>query len=403
MSESAEEQKARSSGSPSVTKLARGFAIWIGSWWLLLGLLFAPVTPGGLLTVLIVAAVLTAPIILVLRGLAGRYHPPAGQRLWLLRPFWYVQAALPLVGVGALGGLVLGLLFSAPGAGGRWGATIAATAFGIAAIAGYFGSRRLVVRELLVEHPDLPSGFEGTRIVQLSDLHVGPQTDRAFLARIAAAVRAAEPDLIAITGDQVDDYGLDTDDFVAAFGGLTAPLGVVAIAGNHDIYAGWRTVRERLEAAGIRVLVNDATALERGDGRVWLAGTGDPAAFGWSAGGASEAVPDIAATLARVPSGAFVIALAHNPALWPALVRRGVALTLSGHTHHGQLSIPRLRWSMASPFLRYAMGSYHEAASLLYINPGTNYWGIPLRIGAWPEVTVLTLRRGATVALTVER
>lgn len=58
---------------------------------------------------------------------------------------------------------------------------------------------------------------------------------------------------------------------------------------------------------------------------------------------------------------------------------------------------------MASPFLRYAMGNYHEAASLLYINPGTNYWGIPLRIGAWPEVTVLTLRRGPLVRLTVER
>ena len=104
-------------------------------------------------------------------------------------------------------------------------------------------------------------------------------------------------------------------------------------------------------------------------------------------------MPDIDRTLAQVPAGAFTLALAHNPALWPRLANRHVQLTLSGHTHHGQVSIPRLRWSLASLFLEYAMGSYRRGGSLLYINPGTNYWGLPLRIGALPEVTVLTLRR----------
>ena len=86
--------------------------------------------------------------------------------------------------------------------------------------------------------------------------------------------------------------------------------------------------------------------------------------------------------------------LAHNPALWPALARGGVTLTLSGHTHHGQLSIPRLGWSLASPFLELAMGVHRAGDSLLYIHPGTNFWGIPFRIGALPEVAVLTLRAG---------
>jgi len=85
--------------------------------------------------------------------------------------------------------------------------------------------------------------------------------------------------------------------------------------------------------------------------------------------------------------------LAHNPALWPAIARRGASLTLSGHTHHGQFSIPRLGWSLASPFLEHAMGVHRLGGSLLYIHPGTNYWGIPFRIGALPEVTVLTLRQ----------
>ena len=88
------------------------------------------------------------------------------------------------------------------------------------------------------------------------------------------------------------------------------------------------------------------------------------------------------------------IMLAHNPVLWPALAGHGVRLTLSGHTHHGQLSVPRLDWSLASVFLEHAMGSHRTGDSLLYINPGTNYWGLPFRLGALPEVTVLTLRRG---------
>jgi hypothetical protein len=87
------------------------------------------------------------------------------------------------------------------------------------------------------------------------------------------------------------------------------------------------------------------------------------------------------------------VVLAHNPALWPALAARRVPLTLSGHTHHGQLAIPAFNWCLASPFLKHAMGAYEENGALLYISAGANYWGIPFRIGCPPEVTVLTLHR----------
>jgi predicted MPP superfamily phosphohydrolase len=96
--------------------------------------------------------------------------------------------------------------------------------------------------------------------------------------------------------------------------------------------------------------------------------------------------------LAAVHQGEFSVVLAHNPALWSELARRGADLTLSGHTHHGQLAIPRLGWSVASLFFEHAMDVYREGRSVLYINPGTNFWGIPFRIGALPEVTVITLR-----------
>lgn len=366
-------------------------------WWAIIWALLAPVLPGYGLPVPLVALVAAAPILVFTRMRAAGAYPSAAIRLWVFRPFWYVQLGLPLIAACGVLGFLVGIPFGRAASLGRWALLIAAAGYVLAAIAGYIGSRSLRVEELEANFPDLPAGLEGMRIAQLSDLHVGPHTSRSYLARVARAVQDARPDLIAITGDQVDDYAPDVRIFAAAFGGLSAPLGVFGIPGNHDVYAGWPAVRAGMEAMGIAVLVNEAVEIRRGDGRFWLAGTGDPA------GGRGPAAPDVNRTLARVPAGAFTIALAHNPALWPALARRGVQLTLSGHTHYGQLSIPGLNWSLASPFLEQAMGTHRLGDSLLYINPGTNYWGLPFRIGALPEVTVVTLRRSPGREAAIER
>jgi hypothetical protein len=209
--------------------------------------------------------------------------------------------------------------------------------------------------------------------------------------------------LIAYTGDQVDDYPRDMEVFATYFGDLKAPLGVYAIAGNHDVYAGWSAVRRGLELMGARVLVNDATRITRNGSSFWLAGTGDPAGAQmarFSHDGEPPA-PDIGKTLSKIPADAFYIVLAHNPGLFASLATRGAPLTLSGHTHYGQFAIPFLHWCLASPFLRFAMDSHVVGRSALYINPGTNYWGIPFRIGTPPEVTVLTLRATSASAPSV--
>jgi predicted MPP superfamily phosphohydrolase len=376
-------------GAP-LRRLVTVVVAWMGLWWAILGALLAPVLPGSGLPVLIAALVAPAPILVFFRMRSRGSYPSAAVRVWVFRPFWYVQLGLPLIAVGGVIGFLAGAPFGAAMSTGRWGLLIAASIFAFAAVAGYIGSRWLQVKEMDAPFPDLPEPLEGMRIVQISDLHVGPHTSRRYLAAVARKVRDAHPDLIAVTGDQVDDYASDVAYFAEAFSGLKAPLGVFAVAGNHDVYAGWSAVRSGLEKMGITVLVNDAIEVRRGTGSFWVAGTGDPAGARGHA-----AAPDLARTLARVPEEAFTIVLAHNPALWPGLARRGVHLTLSGHTHHGQLSIPRLGWSLASPFLELAMGSHRLGNSLLYINPGTNYWGLPFRIGALPEVTVLTLRRSS--------
>ena len=364
--------------------------VWLGGSGLIVGAWLHPVIPGGWATIAAVLALVAIPVRTFVRGIAGGHYPSRVVRLLILRPFWYAMLFMPVLAIATLVGGLAGLPFSASGPAGRWALSIAGTVMALVALAGYLDSRRLVVRQLDVRMPRLPKAFDGLRVVQISDLHVGPHTPRRFLERISAAVRDASPDLIAVTGDQVDDFAQDVEVFNSAFDGLRAPLGTFIVAGNHDVYAGWDAVQRGLSAAGFSVLVNEAVSVERQGVRLWVAGTGDPAAKGWPQEGG--AAPDVAQTLAAVPSDEPVLVLAHNPALWPALASQGADLTLSGHTHYGQFAVPSRGWSMASPFLKLAMGWHRHNRSLLYIHPGTNYWGIPFRLGTPPEVTVLTLR-----------
>jgi len=371
--------------------------VWLGGSWLIVGSLLHQLLPGGWVTVLAVLAWFAIPVSVVARGLTNSLYPSALTRLFVLRPAWYAMLFSPLLAVTGIVGAMAGLPFGASGAFGRVVVLTAATLFAVFSVIGYFGSRKLVVRQLELTLPRLPAGFDGFKLVQLSDLHVGPHTSRKFLRRIADAVRDAMPDMIVYTGDQVDDFPRDVDHLVSALGDIEAPLGTFAIPGNHDVYAGWDAVRSRLSAAGITVLVNESITIERDAHRLWIAGTGDPAGSGWQRDGGLNAAPDVDRTLQHIPAGEPTIVLAHNPVLWPALAKRGVDLTLSGHTHYGQFAIPRWNWNIAGMFLEHSMGIRRKGDSTLYINPGTNYWGIPLRIGTPPEVTVLTLRRSAEV------
>jgi predicted MPP superfamily phosphohydrolase len=368
--------------------------------WSVIGLV-VPVPIGDRWLVVALAVATTAPLVAFIVQGGWRAYPTATFRLLVVRPVLYTQLLLPLVAGGGLLGLAVGALFGNPITGARLGAGIVLGGMTLLLTAGYIGSARLVRRQVEVTVPGLPTPWDGVRIAQISDLHVGPHTSRRYLARVANTVSALKPDAIAITGDLVDDRSEDVVHFAAAVGGLRAPLGVYLIPGNHDVYAGWDDVERQLRAMlpDTTLLVNDARILMRGGAPLAIVGTGDPA----GRNGADNVAPDIDRALRAVPAGTTVVALAHNPALWPALAERGVALTLSGHTHWGQFALPRLGWSLASPFLARAMGAHSEGDALLYINPGTGYWGVPFRIGAGPEVTIITLRGGPRAAIAAGR
>lgn len=358
---------------------------------------------GAPLAVALIALYTTIPLLLFVKWRGWPFYPGAAFRVFVVRAVLYSQLVLPFAAAAAVLGMLIGipfghsLLFGRLASGGVVGATA------LVLLAGYFGSRRLVVREVDASVPELPAAFDGVRIAQISDLHVGPQTSRRFLARVAAAVGRATPDIIAVTGDVVDDRAEDVPWYAAAFATLEAPLGVYIIPGNHDIYAGWdavaRSLRQRTKAT---ILVNDARVVERRGGQLAIVGTGDPAAGSRAIGVPNDnAAPDVDRALASVPAGTTTVAFAHNPALWPGLAKRGVSLTLSGHTHWGQFALPRLGWSLASPFLEHAMGGHRAGDALLYINPGTGYWGIPFRLGAFPEITIVRLRRADEAGLSI--
>jgi predicted MPP superfamily phosphohydrolase len=379
------------------TALAVFLSVFVGSW-LIVGALLAPVV-GGWTTICLAALALTVvPLIVLFRSRGSSHYPGKAIRLLVFRPMWYAQLLLLLSALGGLTGAVAGLPLGAAGRAGRAAIALVAVVYTLFALLGYAGSRKLAVASLTVTLPTLPDALEGLCIAQICDTHIGPQTSRAYLARVAAAVRGAQPDLIAVVGDLIDDFAADVSIYSDALGDLTAPLGVYIVAGNHEVYAGWGDVLPRLRALSHTLLVNESRVVEHKGVRMAIAGTGDPAAG--RIPGPLVPAPDIAGTLSRIPERMFTLVLAHNPALWPPLATAGVPLTLSGHTHWGQLSVNRAGWSVANIFLDLAMGAYRRGDSLLYVSPGTNYWGIPFRIGARAELSILTLRRGAEATIT---
>ena len=386
---------------PGAVRFLRLLLMWVAGNWIVVGAAVAPVVPGGWVTMVAIAVLATLPIVALLGARASGRYPGAATRLFVLRPFVYAQMLLPLAaGCALIGGVIGGVAGLASGAslgmvGGtaRAGIVVACAVGVLGALLGLIGSRRLVLQPVDVSHPDLPAEFDGLRIVQLSDLHIGPQTSRAYLARVKRMVDQAAADIIVVTGDLIDDHAADVDAYARALGTLAAPMGVFVCAGNHDVYSDWPEVARRLSALPVTVLVNDARVLERGRASLAIAGTGDPAGRGTTVG------PDIPRTLSAIPAGVFTVVLAHNPALWPALAERGVPLTLSGHTHWGQLALPSLGWSLATPFNAHAMGVHRNGNALLSVHPGTGFWGIPFRLGTPPEVAVVTLRRGMEAAV----
>lgn len=241
-----------------------------------------------------------------------------------------------------------------------------------------WGNRAVTVSAYSVSLPGLPAGFEGFRVVQVSDLHneeFGPGN-----ARLLEKLRAAAPDLIVLTGDLVDSVHTDLDVAISFAQAAVEIAPTYFVTGNHEArLADYAALRDGLQSAGVTVLENQAVTLARGTDRVVLYGLQDPAF------GDSPALPE---------TEEFLILLAHRPEYFEGYAAQGADLVFSGHAHGGQVRLPFLGGLFAPGqgfFPKYDFGLYREFGAVMVVSRGLGNSIIPLRVNDPPELVIMSL------------
>jgi uncharacterized protein len=261
-----------------------------------------------------------------------------------------------------------------------------AAAAGLAAAAvGAVEARDLVTQRVRVRLRKLPLGLDGLRIVQISDLHIGRNIHRDYVAGVVARANELAPDVVAITGDLVDGSVEALREHVAPIAALRARFGVFFVTGNHEYYSGAKPWIEHLTSLGIRVLGNERVPIEGPDGGIDLAGVYDSSSARYGIGHAHD--PDRA--LAGRDPERVVVLLAHQPKSIHDAARLGVSLQLSGHTHGGQI-FPLGYFLFDQPFIS---GLHRQGDTQIYVSRGAGYWGPPMRVAAPAEVALIELVR----------
>jgi predicted MPP superfamily phosphohydrolase len=284
--------------------------------------------------------------------------------------------------------------FAAPTSAGRRHALNAAGNLAVAAplVAIGYGAlierTRFRVREVDTFVPGLAPGLDGLRILQLSDIHMGPFLSESDLARVVDMGMELKPHLAVITGDLISTHGDPLDACIRQLARVKADAGVFGCMGNHEHYARAEDYVEKAGArAGIRFLRSHSQQLQFGGSTLNLAGVDHQLS--------THGKQYLVGAERMVVPGAFNLLLSHNPAVFPVAARQGYNLMLSGHTHGGQISVEIYDESItpARFFTRYIYGLYHAQGAAAYVTRGIGTIAVPVRIGAPPEITVIRLRK----------
>ncbi len=252
------------------------------------------------------------------------------------------------------------------------------------ALVGYgaWEATRLEVTRVEASSPDLPPELDGTRVALVTDIHAGAVRSADFTRQVVDLVNAEQPDLVAISGDLVDGPAERYGPEIAPLADLRAPLGVYVVTGNHEMYRDTANWIEEFRSLGLTVLENESTTLAVDGTRFTLAGVHDRE-------GTGRFAPDYDAAL---DGGAgYVLLLAHQPVQAESVQGRGVDLQLSGHTHGGQM------WPLTYlvPLQQPVVDGLEDVGDVpVLTSRGAGAWGPAVRVGAPPEVPVVTLRRG---------
>ncbi|MEK6152082.1 metallophosphoesterase [Flavobacteriaceae bacterium 3-367] len=282
---------------------------------------------------------------------------------------------------------------------------IAALPFSALLYGMYKGKYNFKVLKYQLEFDDLPDAFDGYQITQISDVHSGSFDNRAKIEYAIDLVNEQQSDVIFFTGDMVNNKTEEMHPWKGIFSKLEAKDGKYSILGNHDYgdYVQWETEalkRQNLEdlkalqkEIGFDLLLNESRYLERGEDRLALIGVEN-----WGKGGFKKA-GDLRKASSAISKDDFKILLSHDPSHWEEEVIQDeyhYHLTLSGHTHGMQfgIEIPGLiKWSPVKWRYKYWAGIYKELGQYINVNRGFGFIGYPGRVGIWPEITVITLKK----------
>ncbi len=246
--------------------------------------------------------------------------------------------------------------------------------------------RPVEVKRLTVRLKKLPEALRGLRLVQLTDMHVGPTIGRNFVEDIVSKVNELDADIVAITGDLIDGSVEELGEAVRPLGRLRAKHGTYFVTGNHEYYSGadeWLTF---LLEIGVRPLRNEHVEVGDNGASIHVAGVDDWTAHQFGNGHGS----DMSRALEGRDETKPVVLLAHQPVHFDQAKEHGVDLQISGHTHGGQIFPFGFLTRLVQPFLS---GLHRRGDSQIYVSSGTGYWGPPMRIAAPSEITLIELER----------
>lgn len=261
------------------------------------------------------------------------------------------------------------------------------------------GKRYFQVKETTIESKDVPQAFDGYRIVQLSDMHVGSWNgDTQAMEKAVSIINDLHPDLIVFTGDLVNNLASELDNFIPVFSKLKAQNGVYSVLGNHDYstYVHWENPEDQKEEL-VRLKQKQAemgwTMLN--NRHVKLYNQNDSIALIGVENSGRPPFPDYAklSEAMQGTEGMFQILLSHDPTHWrrEVLPQTDIQLMLAGHTHAMQTKI--FGFTPAQFIYEENDGLYQEGEQMLYVNIGLGHLLYPMRLGAWPEITLLTLKK----------
>lgn len=263
---------------------------------------------------------------------------------------------------------------------------VVGTASGVAGIGILQIDRTPAVLEVDVPIANLPAALEGFRIVQMTDIHVGPTVRGEYLDRCVEVCNGLGADIVAVTGDLIDGFVEQLGHETAVLGKLQSKHGTYFVTGNHEYYWDGPAWCAEMTRIGLQVLDNRHVVIERDGARLLLAGVTDVSA--------GQMVPEHASDPVKACGGApscdVKILLAHQPRSVFAAAEAGYDLQISGHTHGGQYFPMNLLVYLAQP---YVAGLAKHDDMQIYVSRGTGYWGPPTRVGSPPEITLLRLVR----------